>query len=80
MAEKDAEEQHESGLIPLLKHERRHFSQVPTPSNGLILKKLPGGYITVVAVRKRRTLSEQVNRYDRVMQVNASPTLANAAS
>ncbi|CAF3429128.1 unnamed protein product [Rotaria socialis] len=82
MAEKgaDEQEQHESGLIPLLKHERRHFSQISMPSNGLILKKLPGGYITVGAVRKRRTLSEQVNRYDRVMQANASSTLAIATS
>jgi hypothetical protein len=48
-------------------NKRRHLSQTPIPSNGLILKKLSLGYITVPAVRNRRTVSEQFNRHDRLV-------------
>ncbi|CAF3379504.1 unnamed protein product [Rotaria sp. Silwood1] len=81
MAENDThEQQQETNLISIMRHKQRHFSQAPIPSNNLILNQLSGDYIPKDAVRKRRTLSEQVNQYDRVMQVNASPTLATAAS
>ncbi|CAF4215254.1 unnamed protein product [Rotaria sp. Silwood2] len=81
MAENDThEQQQETSLTPITRHKRRHFSQAPISSNDLIPKQLSGDHIPIGAVRKRRTLSEQVNQYDRVMQANASPTLAAAAS
>ncbi|CAF3593611.1 unnamed protein product [Rotaria sordida] len=85
MAENDTHEQQqqqqrETSVTSINRPQRRHFSQTPIPSNDIILKELSGNYIPIDAIRKRRTLSEQVNRYDRVMQVNASPTLAAAAS
>ncbi|CAF1321103.1 unnamed protein product [Adineta ricciae] len=59
---------------------KRLLSQIPLPSNGLILRQLPGGNVTIGPVRKRRTASEQFNTLDRVMQLNASPVLAAAAA
>lgn len=44
---------------------RRLLSQIPLPSNGLMLRQSPGGNVTIVPVRKRRTVSEQVNPHDR---------------
>ncbi len=59
------EQQDEVNSILIMKNKRRHLSQTPIPSNGLILKKLSEGFITVSATRKRRTVSEQINRHDR---------------
>lgn len=44
---------------------KRLFSQIPLPSTGIILRQLPGSNVTVAYARKRRTVSEQVNRHDR---------------
>ncbi|CAF0761561.1 unnamed protein product [Adineta steineri] len=59
---------------------KRLLSQIPLPSTGLILRQLPGGNVTIAQIKKRRTVSEQINPHDRVMQLNASPILATAAA
>ena len=64
MADNDAHEQRRTSLLARMKQTGRHFSQASIPSNGLILKHLTGGSVTINAVRKRRTCSEQINRYD----------------
>ena len=53
--------------IPLssMRRTKRLLSQIPLPSTGLMLRQLPGGTITTVPVRSRRTASEQINRHDR---------------
>jgi len=48
-----------------MRRTKRLLSQIPLPSNGLMLRQLPTGNATIVPVRKRRTVSEQVNRRDR---------------
>lgn len=66
MSENDSHQaQPEFDRVPSIRYERRHYSQIQVPSNSLIFKKLSGSYVTVDAVRKRRTLSEQVSQYDR---------------
>ena len=44
---------------------KRLLSQIPLPSNGLILRQIPGGNVTIGPVRNRRTVSEQFNTPDR---------------
>ena len=46
-------------------HERRHLSQIPIPSSGLIIEESAEGHLAVLNVRKRRTFSEQISPYDR---------------
>ncbi len=66
-AKQMAENEQGQEIIPMLNinNQRRHLSQIPIPSHGLILKKSPEGFRTVSAMRKRRTVSEQINRHDR---------------
>jgi hypothetical protein len=59
-----AEKQEISPMLSI-NYKRRNLSQTPTPSSGLILKKLSQGYITVSSVKNRRAVSEQVNHHDR---------------
>jgi len=63
--ENDDEQQHEEFPMTTMGRTKRLLSQIPLPSTGLILRQLPGGNVTVSPVRKRRTVSEQVNRHDR---------------
>jgi hypothetical protein len=67
MAENGADDDQRQEMISMsgMRHKRRHMSQIPTPSHGLILKQVPEGYITMSAVRKRRMLSEQISLHDR---------------
>jgi len=44
---------------------RRLLWQIPLPSTGLTLRQSYGSNVTIAPVRKRRTVSEQVNRHDR---------------
>jgi hypothetical protein len=62
----DGEEQ--LGELPpmsTMRRTKRLLSQIPLPSTGLILRQLSGGNITVTPVKKRRTVSEQINPHDR---------------
>lgn len=63
----DNDDEHDDMEIPLstMRRTKRLLSQIPLPSNGLMLRQLPGGNVTMVPVRKRRTASEQINRHDR---------------
>lgn len=62
----DDDEQNDKEIpLTTMRRTKRLLSQIPLPSNGLILRQLPGGNITMVPVRKRRTASEQINRHDR---------------
>jgi hypothetical protein len=63
--ENDDIQQHEEFPMSTMGRTKRLLSQIPLPSTGLLLRQLPGGNVTVVPVRKRRTVSEQVNRHDR---------------
>ncbi|CAF3386050.1 unnamed protein product [Rotaria sp. Silwood1] len=76
----DGEQQQIEFTMSMIRHKKRLKSQVQLPSTTLFLRQLPGGNVTVAPVRKRRTVSEQINRHDRVMQLNTSPLLATAAA
>lgn len=65
MAENNDQQQQEMTSMSIMKHKKRNFSHIPIPSNGLILKQASGDYITMSAVRNRRTLSEQISLRDR---------------
>jgi hypothetical protein len=65
MADNDDKQKHEEFPMSTMGRTKRLLSQIPLPSSGLILRQLPGGNVTVAPVRKRRTVSEQVNRHDR---------------
>jgi len=64
-ADDDDDQRQEMISMSGMRHKRRHMSQIPIPSDGLILKQVPEGYITMSAVRKRRILSEQISHRDR---------------
>jgi hypothetical protein len=59
------EQQQELIPISIMNNKRRHLSHTPIPSTGLILKKLPEGYVTVSSIKKRRAASEQISLHDR---------------
>ncbi|CAF2787942.1 unnamed protein product [Rotaria sp. Silwood2] len=80
MAENNDEQQQTEFAMSTMRHKKRLKSQVQLPSTTLIIRQLPGGNATIAPVRKRRTASEQINRHDRVMQLNTSPILATAAA
>ncbi len=65
MAENEQQQEEISSMLTTNNPKRRNLSQTPIPSTGLILKKLSHGYITVPAIRNRRTVSEQINHHDR---------------
>ncbi|CAF3319379.1 unnamed protein product [Rotaria socialis] len=76
----EQQQQQNEHTTSTMRFKNRLKSQVLLPSTGLILRQLPGGNVTVTPIRKRRTASEQITRYDRVMQLNMSPALATAAA
>ncbi|CAF1593871.1 unnamed protein product [Rotaria magnacalcarata] len=83
MADNDDEQQQQQQnelTTSTMRFKNRLKSQVLLPSTVLILRQLPGGNVTVIPIRKRRTASEQINQHDRVMQLNMSPALATAAA
>jgi len=61
----DDEQQQVEFAMPTMRRTKRLLSHIPLPSTGLILRQSPGSNVTVAPVRKRRTVSEQVNRHDR---------------
>jgi hypothetical protein len=61
----DDEQQQAEFLMSTMRRTKRLLSQIPLPSTGLILRQLPGGNVTIDPVRKRRTVSEQINPHDR---------------
>jgi hypothetical protein len=64
MDDNDEEQQAELAMSTM-RRTKRLLSQIPLPSQGLILRQLPGGNVTLAPVRKRRTASEQINPHDR---------------
>ncbi len=65
MADDNNEQEQVELTMSTMRRTKRLLSQIPLPSTGLILRQLPGGNITAAPVRKRRTVSEQVNPHDR---------------
>jgi len=61
----DDKQQQAEFLMSKMRRTKRLLSQIPLPSTGLILRQLPGGNVITTPVRKRRTVSEQINRHDR---------------
>jgi hypothetical protein len=59
------EEQPAELAMSTMRRTKRLLSQIPLPSQDLILRQLPGGSVTLLPLRKRRTASEQINPHDR---------------
>jgi hypothetical protein len=65
MAHNNGEQKQSEFPMSTIGRTKRLLSQIPLPSTGLILRQSPGSNVTVAPVRKRRTVSEQINRHDR---------------
>lgn len=61
----DKEQQQMEFSMSTRRRTKRLLSQIPLPSAGLGLRQIPGSNITGPPVRKRRTVSEQINPHER---------------